>query len=95
VLTVCGAQIAHCGRTLWIDGACISEGGSAVLVESESTCRSGGDRYAGMPLPLFLLARPDRLPVVYSVRDKDIPIVHRVVRSFTEEDPKRKVKKTG
>jgi signal peptidase len=31
--------------------------------------------------------------VVYNVRGKDIPIVHRVVRSFTEEDPKLKTKK--
>ncbi|CRG92562.1 signal peptidase, endoplasmic reticulum-type [Talaromyces islandicus] len=48
---------------------------------------------------LFLWNRGERAEVgeivVYNVKGKDIPIVHRVVRSFTEEDPKLKTKKTG
>ncbi|RAO64483.1 uncharacterized protein BHQ10_000495 [Talaromyces amestolkiae] len=50
---------------------------------------------------LFLWNRGERTEVgeivVYNVRGKDIPIVHRVVRSYTEEDKKLKAKnkKTG
>jgi len=48
---------------------------------------------------LFLWNRSPRAEVgeivVYNVKGKDIPIVHRVVRSFTEEDPKQKTKKAG
>ncbi|KAH8695468.1 hypothetical protein BGW36DRAFT_382741 [Talaromyces proteolyticus] len=46
---------------------------------------------------LFLWNRSERAEVgeivVYNVKGKDIPIVHRVVRSFTEEDLKLKTKK--
>lgn len=48
---------------------------------------------------LFLWNRSPRAEVgeivVYNVKGKDIPIVHRVMRSFTEEDPKMKLKKAG
>ncbi|KAL1969622.1 hypothetical protein VTN77DRAFT_8175 [Rasamsonia byssochlamydoides] len=48
---------------------------------------------------LFLWNRSPRVEVgeivVYNVKGKDIPIVHRVVRSFTEEDPRMMVKKAG
>ncbi|OKL60662.1 Signal peptidase complex catalytic subunit sec11 [Talaromyces atroroseus] len=45
---------------------------------------------------LFLWNRGERAEVgeivVYNVRGKDIPIVHRVVRTYTEESPKLKTK---